>query len=258
METTSEQCAELFTSAPMAAWSYKRWLDNPFYRHVTPRIRSHVSRHIYQVTPDEVLDAAARGGHALGDVKRKDAESLLAVANWAPAFTFTYLFQHLLEEALCVPSWEDYRGFIWEDPEGLEMMGKPVRDLMTELEHRRVPYRLAADAVRWRFGCAYYGFMRELYTFSALRQEGVPIQTHPMADSVFKADGWYGRTVLAVYIGNSTYRNGAEGRKIRTEIMLRQSPEPFRVLDVSLKTVATRGVLHVPHLDDIKALAASL
>ncbi len=69
--------------------------------------------------------------------------------------------------------------------------------------------------MRWRIGNYYYSFLREIHLLSILRETGLDLLFHPLADALFRVDAWLGDLVLSLYVGNARYRTvTGTGRKL--------------------------------------------
>ena len=90
---------------------------------------------------------------------------------------------------------------------------------------------------------------------SCLTETPCVLRAHPLADALFRADAWSGRTVLSLYIGNPRFREGPRGRKPRTADILSGAEPPFRVEELRLAAGHAFGRVHLPGGDQIRAVA---
>ena len=81
------------------------------------------------------------------------------------------------------------------------------------------------------------------------------MRAHPLADALFRADAWAGRTVLSLYVRNGQFRDGSRGRKPRINDILSGARPPFLFTDLRLSTQHRFGCVHLPAPDQIRALA---
>jgi hypothetical protein len=99
--------------------------------------------------------------------------------------------------------------------------------------------------MRWRFGLAYYSFLREMYVLARLRELGLPMHVHPLADALFGADFWSGITVVEFLIGNRQFGTAGSGRKTKDqEILGDQGTFQFTSLEMAVQR--DWGVVHLP------------
>ncbi len=109
--------------------------------------------------------------------------------------------------------------------------------------------------MHWRIGYFYYSFLREQYIFSRFRLCGVPVKQHPLADALFRVDGWVANLNINLYVGNPKYRDNNVGQKHRAQEILKSSKPPFCWEDIALTPATKFGRVHVPELRDIDAYA---
>ncbi|WP_410608787.1 hypothetical protein [Amycolatopsis sp. lyj-109] len=70
-----------------------------------------------------------------------------------------------------------------------------------------VSEKLASDALRWRFGNAYYSFLREVHTLVYLRGNGLDVRFHPLADALFRIDSWMDDAVFSIWVASENFRH---------------------------------------------------
>lgn len=100
-------------------------------------------------------------------------------------------------------------------------------------------------------GNAYYGILRDIFAVSYLREEGLDVRAHPLADALFRVDGWVGRAVISLCIGNEEYRKNGMGRKAKVEEILAEAARPFRVKAIELPIPRKYGVVKLPSPADL-------
>ncbi|MFC7757541.1 hypothetical protein ACFQY4_05365 [Catellatospora bangladeshensis] len=205
-----------------------------------------------------VGEVCRRTGHALGNVKSAEVEALPQIADWNPPFAFTFVLHHLTERSRSVPTWDEFRVFFRHDPVGRLMLGRPIDDAKARSIEQGLPASIVDDALRWRVGNAYYSFLRELWLLVRLREHGIPLQIHPLADAVFKVDAWFGRIALNIYIRNAHYRDDEHGRKVATKSVLQGADPAFLVENVRLERARKFGKVHLPDETDIRTVVQRL
>jgi hypothetical protein len=249
--TTQEDVQELFLQAPGARSCYDDWMRNPRRARVRPLVLNHETRVLYDLSFRDVFATCKRTSHALGDIKWSDIQHVKPAQNWHPTFAFTHLLHHLMEQIGGIPTWDVYWDFLRKSSVGRGWLGDEASEQEEALVREGEPQEIAEQAIQWRIGNAYYGILRDLYTVSYLREEGLDVRAHPLADALFRADGWVGRTVLSLRIGNKVYRKDYEGRKVKVEDLLARAPQPFRIETIELETPTVYGSVKLPSRADM-------
>lgn len=250
--TTAQDVIQRFCVSPAAKEELDRWKrDRP---PVAEHVLEHVTRVPYRVDAATLQQVAESTEHALGEVKRKDAESVRPIVDWNPLFAFTHVLHYALETLGKPFTYEDFRSFCAEDTKAREMLWDPANVAIEETA-RAVGSLLAHAAMRWRIGNAYYSFLRELTILVELRERGLDLETHPLADALFRVDAWSGRTVVGLYIGNPKYRDGDAGRKKKTDVLLGPT---FGYVPINMPTQHRFGALHVPTAEALDKAAAKI
>lgn len=238
--TTAEEVARRFCVSPRASQSLADWqADRP---EVAAHVLAHVTRTPYSLTSAVLHDVARATEHALGEVQKSDADAVPSIRDWTSPFAFTHVFHYALETLAAPYTYQRFRQFCRDDARAQAMLWRPAQEAV-ESAAQRVDQEVARNAMRWRVGLAYYSFMRELVTVVALRERGLDLQVHPLADALFRVDAWSGSTVVALYIGNAAFRDGTAGRKPTPEGLLGDS---FQYVSIRLRTQHAFGVLHLP------------
>ncbi|GAB4061405.1 hypothetical protein [Catellatospora paridis] len=245
-------------AAPGAQRALAGWRADPRYTAVVPHVEGHATRIVYRLTSAEIAEACELTAHALGTVERDRAESVEQIVDWNPAFAFTHLLHHIVEQTEAVPTWRDFVLYYRNNRMGRLMLGDAVDERTRELVENGFDERLVDDAMRWRIGNAYYSFLRELWVVVNLREAGVDVRIHPLADALLRVDAWCGQTALIIYVSNSKYRKGHTGRKIRAADLLRGASPPFKIETVELQPRKEYGKVHLPTQKSILIVAARL
>ncbi|MER6011717.1 hypothetical protein [Streptomyces bluensis] len=260
IETTAEEVRELFCSSAATSKRFDDWMSDERRTEVAPMVMAHRTRVLYRLTEDDVRSVCQETEHALGEVKRRDGESVSEIVDWHPDFAFTHVFHICVERLGHVPTYQQFREFAFNDVDGQHMLGNPSIEVLRKLVDAGRPERQVRAAIRWRVGNAYYGFLREVYTLVQLRLRGVDLRVHPLADALFRVDAWVGRWALSLRVGNKKFRQGMNaGRKTRTEDLLADLLPPMRFDTIELEAATTFGEVHLPtavHLDRAAARLA--
>ncbi|WP_152646219.1 hypothetical protein [Streptacidiphilus albus] len=255
--TTAQDVLAHFAVTEAAKAAYLAWQTDDRYRStVVPCVLGHRVAAAYALTHEDVLRACAATelpyGHALGTVRKAEAERVVPIRDWNPPFAFTQVLHHLLEQMGSIPTWPEFVDYIRWSREGREMLGNDaglvLRAAGARVDSAGNPRWTAPainDALRWRLGNAYYSFLRELHVLVHLRARGLDARVHPLADALFRADAWIGRTVLSIYIGNPRYRHEHEGRKQEAQRLLGAAPRPFTFESINLPNDARRGMAYL-------------
>ncbi|TGB00994.1 hypothetical protein [Streptomyces sp. MZ04] len=253
LETTADDVLELFCTSASTAERLEVWKRDARREAVVPVVLAHRTRVLYCSTEEDVQAVCQRTEHALGQVRRDVGESLAQIVDWHPDFAFTHTFHTCVERIGAIPTYQQFREFALDDADGQKMLGHPSKALIRGLVDDGCPQWRAQAAMRWRIGNAYYGFLREAYTLVQLRQRGLDLRVHPLADALFRVDAWVGRRALSLRVGNKKFRQGASaGRKAPAEQLLADVLPPLQFDTIEIAAATEFGAVHVPtalHLD---------
>lgn len=235
-----------------AEWRH-RMQDKPGYDQVVSFVEGFTHRFLFQITEANLDDVRSRSAHALGNLRREEAEDR-RIEDFDTPFALQHLFHGFLEQNRAVPTWQEWWSWLTEGA------GKPlyVREVQrhfdwatlndSDLGHLR-------QALQWRMGKFYYSAFRELELFTLLRtKHGLPVKYHVLADVLLRADLWTHKVIVSVFFENTRYRKGAVGRKHRPSEIFGAD---FRYLDVTIRRQGF-GSFWRPHLDDVAELAQKL
>ena len=258
LKTTSQEVITRFAGRSVTATAaLEKWRDaRP---EVSEVVETHRSAVLYSVTPDQVEAVCRRTEHALGEVKKSEADKVKVIRDWNPSFAFTHILYRSVEVIGELPTYGEFRSFCREDPVACEALWEPakaeIRSVVSRSDH---PRSRVEGAMRWRIGNAYYSFLKELYVLAVLRQSGIDARAHPLADALFRVDCWVENTNVILYVKNSRYRSGVQGRKNSAERMLGDANPEFDFHVIELETRRKFGVVHLPELQRVAEAAARL
>jgi hypothetical protein len=81
------------------------------------------------------------------------------------------------------------------------------------------------------------------------------VRVDPLADALFRADAWFERTVVSLYVGNTKFRHD-DGPKTAPRRILAGCDPPWHPADLRLRAQDVFGRVHLPRDDDIDAMVA--
>lgn len=250
--TTADDVLEQLCVSTSSRRALERW------RAERPTVADHVLNHItrvpYAVDSAAIAQVSRSTEHALGEVSKADGEGVASINDWNPEFAFTHVLHYALEEFGEPFTFQGLRQFCSEDAKAREMLWDPAHEKVAAVTESAGP-EMARAAMRWRIGKVYYSFLRELYVLAELRERGVDLEVHPLADALFRADAWSGTTVVSLYLRNGRYRDGREGRKRSTASLLGPS---FDVVEISMPTLRMFGRVHLPAAPALDAAARDI
>jgi len=257
VETRAREVIATFAVTTVARTLLQRWQAESA-REVPRVVLRHTARTLYELTPSWIEKTCQATEHPLGDISKEVAVSVRPVVDWRPDFAFTHVMHVAMEALGAVPTFGEFSRYCAEDPVGRAALGDPARRASEDARRQGYQAGPVAQAVRWRVGLAYYSFVREMYTIAVLRDAGLDVRAHPLADALFRVDAWTDRTVLSLYIRNSAFRDGARGRKPRSVTILAGATPPFRHEELRLDTRHEFGCVHLPEAAQVAALARRL
>jgi len=255
MQTTAAEVIATFAVTPQARKLLRRWQADQARPQVPPVVMRHVMRTLYTLEPAHIEAVCAASEHPLGNIRKETAMAVRPVVDWRPDFAFTHVLHLALESLGHFPTFGEFTRFCADDPVGRRALGNPARQIREHARRLGYPNAQAAQAVRWRIGLAYYSFAREAYTIAVLRDTGLDVRAHPLADALFRVDAWVDRTILSLYIRNAKFRDGNRGRKPRVADIFSRVQPPFCYEELRLPTGHAFGCVHLPEADQIRAVA---
>jgi hypothetical protein len=241
-ETTLDDVLATFGPSRNGMREYETWRQGGRPDEVVAVASSLRMRFVYKLTVEDVEGVCRRTKHALGKIDKTSIDGIDDATNWSPDFAFTHIFGYYVERNHDLPTWQSLLDFVWDDDTGYAMLGGRAVDKFEALDSRFGAAR-AKDALYWRMGLAYYSFLRETHAVTVLRAAGIDIRIHPIADAIFKADGWCGNKILSLRIGNARFKDGKKGRKRTADQVLNDARSEFRFATVQLPCEHKYGVV---------------
>ncbi|WP_157659667.1 hypothetical protein [Burkholderia ubonensis] len=208
------------------------WRARSGYGHVVAFVENFTHRYLFALSPNDVRNVIRNSTHALGNVKAE--EQLDYIEDFTTPFAFQHLFHWYIEHNRGIPTWKQFRDWMVEGP-AAPCWYVPLKEYL-EHHYPRGDRRAWSRAARWRLGKVYLSNMRELDLLARLREAGIPIRYHVLADVLFRVDFWAGDVLVCTYFPNSSYRDGSEaGRKPPAERYFADANPPFKIVHVPIE-----------------------
>jgi len=254
---TFQDVVERFSRSRRAQTMLAAWRQDVRRVEVAPAVMAHRADVVQQPSSTDVEDLCRRTEHALGEVRRRDVASIESIRDWTTPFATMHVLHFVTEHSGQLPTWEEFRSAV-EEPPFRSMSRDPADVAVQQAIAEGHPPAAVRGAMRWRIGNFYYSFLREQYVQAVLRDEGHDVRQHPLADVLFRVDFWIGDTNFDLFIGNHFFRDGAEGRKLSSQVILADAVPPFRVRTMQLPTEHVFGRVHLPSREVIIRAAEEL
>lgn len=232
--TTASEVLALFSSSSAATTAYQHWSDDASRVGVRAVVQGHVSAAVYNVTvndlgklklrilddsddrfprgrPANLLDEEAL--HPLTAIKKEAVKGVLNARDWNPPLAFNHAFHYLIEKrGGKLFTYPEFRAACKEDSVLYELLYKSEEDLLGSVHGDESRAFTLECAMRWRLGCAYYAFLKELWILSWSAKWEIPLRVHPLADTLFRTDFWTpgGEQAFAMYIRNRFYQDALD------------------------------------------------
>lgn len=210
--TTALEVRRLFNVTQETRFVFNGWYSGK--KHVVEPVMAHRAEAVHRITAAEVEDVC------LTAPPHGPPTDLPGVRDWRPDFPFAFVAHHVVEELGRLPTWSEFRGFCAGEPATL---WAPAREAIAEAGRRGVDGRAARRAVADRVSARFGAFLREVHVVAALRERGLDVRVHPLADAVFRVDAWVDRLIL----------NPRGGGQRSAELLVHAMP-PFFFTDLGL------------------------
>lgn len=247
---------------PEAATRLKKWDDartGPQWEEVKTFLRGLRHDLLHELELDAVCAACGtdghewKGRHVLG-VLRPEHAKFERINDFSTPFALEYLFHGCLEEKGRLPGWNDVISYIFSERRSWYIDPFYAFYGLVPGAPETKPGSAHMSALQWRVGNAYYSWLREVHLLTALRRRhGLDVRYHALADAEFKADLVHDDAVVALYVRNDRYRNGARGRKVTATAanpnrrvvempidLRRDFGRPWMITDESIAAVAAQ------------------
>jgi hypothetical protein len=257
VETTFAEVLHHFCDrSPGARRRFDAWRGDPHKAEVVPYVEHTVTRVPYVLKSSDIEGVCRRTVHALGKVKRTDAESVPEIVDWHPAFAFEHVVHHATETLGHVPTYQEFRVFCLNDALAEAMLLRPAREQARFAESAGHVPEVVRASIQWRVGNAYLSYLREMYVIAVLREEGLDVRYHLLADVLFRVDCWVKDTCVGIYVRNVKFRAGRRGRKPRVQEILGEGP--FAFVELELAPRHEFGTVHLPERSSIVAAGSRI
>ena len=135
------------------------------------------------------------------------------------------------------------------------MLGLPARAAVSDAARAGHSPEAAEEARWWRLGNAYYSMLRELYVLAVLRQAGLPVEYHVIADALFRVDFWVGDVVISLFVTNPEFRDatGAGRKELPSSIL--SDCDAFSFVELPRLARREYGTVHLPARAEIERFA---
>lgn len=174
-------------------------------------------RHLFSVTPQEVIDLVAlgaRGGreHALGEARKMDGIQDIRDMTTPPPMIFA--FHVLLERLERVHRWTEYLAFHEGHPEYFLNEFEKITGIDRSSAAYNIDARGNMGGLRYRLGNSYYSGLKEVYILASLRHRfHIDARYHFLIDTEWKTDIFSGNVLIELYVGNDVMKTKDGGRK---------------------------------------------
>lgn len=230
----------------------ERWRSRPGYGEVVRFVESFTHEALFTISHQDVLAVLGRTEHALGNVRA--TEQIAAIENFTCPFALHHLFHRLVERTGELPTWQRFDS--WMNKQARSRWLDEIEPTAAELRLKYGTTRVT-NAIRWRLGKFYYSALREIDLLASLRDRGVELRYHLLADVLLRADFWIGDVVVCTYFPNARYRDSQAGRKPPAAAFLGCATPPFTIIDFPIERQGFGKVWLATHASK-DALAATL
>jgi hypothetical protein len=262
LTTSAEEVLSLFNVTRRARAEFETWRNSDRRKDtVVPHVMEHRTDVLYDIRPEDIERFCHLGEdeHALGNIKKAEGELVEEIVDWEPDYAFVHTFHYILEKFGRVPTWQEFRRQCYFDLKARSMLWNPAQELRNELAEDGWSRAQTYASMRWRVGNYYYSFLRELHVIAVLREQGIDVRFHPLADALFRVDAWWQRTAISLYIGNAKYKKtGTVGRKPPVEEILGGASPPFTFETIELSPAEKFGIVRLVSRSDIYKVGEKL
>lgn len=193
---------------------------------VTDFVKGFSHRHLFEITREQFDEVAKSTTHPLKNISPDnpmDAAAIKLVEDLDTPWSFMQLFHDFIETKKTLPTWQEFRA--WICGEAKERLWVPYQEALALKQMDKVGKAFVGRGIAWRLRNAYYSALREVDILISLRDAGVPLKYHILADALYAVDFWSTNHLIGVYIPNARYKDdGHGGRKARPDLIFAGSP----------------------------------
>lgn len=214
MQVPFEECKrELLDKAnSQGKAAYNEWRQRPKGQEVVQFVEHFTHRQLFRLTSEYLREVMKASNHPLGNIQNE--ESLGFIEDFTCPFALQHIFHGYIEEKAAVPTWQEFEDYInteardkWLSLVRDSLGDSPAVKSMAEKFGRAQAWEAIKRAIQWRLGKFYLSSMRELDLLTRLRELGVPLKYHVLADVLLRVDFWTDTALVCVYFENPKYRD---------------------------------------------------
>lgn len=255
MRVTFQDMYEDLVHGSERARSYVEWWRGHFAS-IRNDVEAFASEKLFSVTSADVSAVLKRGTHALGEIEKERELSEVEDSHMPPT-AMQDLFHRFIEREGSLPTWEEFRSFLLE-PEQKPLIIGPwwsgLKESVQKYDREHV-----RDAMHWRVARMYYSNLREVDFLARMRERhDISLKYHIFADVRLRADFWFGKHIVSVFLSNRRYRGQGDTRKHKAEEKLGDHVPPLTFNDVEFPNRYARGELYRVSDEEIDRVAARI
>ncbi|MBB5957585.1 hypothetical protein FHS29_004180 [Saccharothrix tamanrassetensis] len=236
MTTTAMDVRRIFNVTQETRFHFNGWFRKR--DRVVEHVMAHHADAIHRVTPQDVAEACRT------TPRTGPPPDIVDIRDWRPEFAFTYVAHHVVETLGRLPGWDEFREFCEADDKTRSMLWTPAKEA---IEDARADKSVARKAMHHKVVADFTAFLRDTFVLSVLREHGLDVRVHPLADVVFNVDAWVERLIL-----------NPRGGPQRSEALLVHAMPPFFFHDLALTESEHVGAVALPARRQIDQAARRL
>ncbi|WP_433269354.1 hypothetical protein ACQPZF_06730 [Actinosynnema sp. CS-041913] len=224
MTTTAMDVRKIFNVTQETRFRFNGWYSRR--DQVVEHVMAHEADAIHRVTPQDVA-VACRSAPETGP-----PPDILDIRDWRPEFAFTHVAHHVVETLGRLPGWDEFRQFCEADDKTRAMLWTPAKEAIADA---RADKSVARIAMHHKVVADFKAFLRDTFVVAHLRQHGLDVRVHPLADVVFEVDAWVERLIL----------NPRGGPQRSADLLVHAMP-PFFFHDLGITETEQVGAVALP------------
>jgi hypothetical protein len=191
--------------------TYSEWRQRPGRDEVVAFVEGFTHRNLFELTPDTLRAVMKSSAHPLGDVRKEEA--IKSIEDFTCPFAPQHIFHGYVEETGMVPRCREFDHFIrngarskWLEPLRGALPSFPEVNEMVGKWGRERAWEKVKRAIRWSVGKFYLSGIREIDLLTRLRELGVPLRYHLVADVLMRVDFRTENALVCVCFENQAFR----------------------------------------------------